>query len=85
MYSRYKAHALAYRIGLETNMPYAGEAGILPQRKGKLTMGKLKSSRLSYTCNLVKRFPELSISRRQSKYEVDFVHSVVSLISSSPG
>ena len=64
-------------------MPYAGEAGILPQRKGKLTMGKLRSSRLSYS--LVESFPELSILRRQSKYEEDFMDSVVSLISSSLG
>ena len=42
-------------------------------------MGKLKSSRL------VESFPELSVSRRQSKYEVDFVDSVVALISSSLG
>ena len=56
---------------------------MLPQRKGKLTMGKLKSLRLSYS--LVESFPELSILRRQSKYEVDFMDSVVSLISSSLG
>ena len=43
-------------------------------------MGKLKSSRLSYS--LVESFPELSISRRQSKYEVAFMDSVVSLMSS---
>ena len=34
-------------------------------------MGKLKLSRLLYS--LMKSFPKLSISRRQSKYEVDFV------------
>ena len=41
-------------------------------------MGKLKSSRLSYS--LVESFPELSSLRRHSKYEVDFVDTVVALI-----
>ena len=63
--------------------PYAGAAGMLLQRKGKLTIGKLKSSRLSYSlvCNL----PLMSISRCRSKYEADLVVSVVSFISSSFG
>ena len=46
-------------------------------------MGKLKSSRLSYS--LVESFAELSISRRQTKYEAVFVDSVLSLVSSSLG
>ena len=46
-------------------------------------MGKLKSPPLSYC--LVESFPGSSILRSQSKYEVDFVDSVVSLISSSLG
>ena len=46
-------------------------------------MGKLKSSHLSYS--LVESFPELSISRRQSKYEVDYMDSAESLISRSFG
>ena len=46
-------------------------------------MGKLNSSRVSYS--LVESFPKLSISKKESKYEVDFVDSVVALLSSSLG
>ena len=76
------ASCLAFKMK-STNTPYAGEAGILPQRKEKLTMGKLKPSHLSYS--LVENLSELSVTKRQFQYKVAFVDSVMSLVSSSLG
>ena len=45
----YAKHALAYRINWEIYTLEAGESGMLLHRKGKLTIAKLKSSRLSYS------------------------------------
>ena len=63
--------------------PYARDDGMLLQRKGKLTLGNVKSPRLSY--NLVKSFHALSYPSSKSKYEAEQADSVVSLISSSFG
>jgi hypothetical protein len=51
--------------------------------KGTFTMGKLKSSLLSYS--LVLNRPSLSISRRRLRYEADLSVFVVSFISGSNG
>ena len=45
--SLYLEQTLAYRINWEINTPYAGDSGILLSINGKLTIEKLKSSRLS--------------------------------------
>jgi hypothetical protein len=45
--SSYAKHALAYLINWETYT--TGESGMLLHRKGKLTIVKSKSSRLSYS------------------------------------
>ena len=63
--------------------PYAGAAGMLLHINGKFTMGKLKSSLLSYSFALNR--PSLSISWCRSRYEADVSVSVVSFISSSMG
>jgi hypothetical protein len=48
-------------------MPLAGKSGILLHRNGKLTIAKLKSSRLSY--NLVVSVSLESILSKLSNYE----------------
>ena len=45
--SLYLEQTLAYRINIEINTPYAGDSGILLSINVKLTIEKLKSSRLS--------------------------------------
>jgi hypothetical protein len=47
--------------------------------KGKMTIGKVKSSRLSYSFAF--NLSPLSISKEMSRYEADFSVSVVSLAS----
>ena len=49
MKSSYAKQARAYRINWEIYTPQASESGILLHRKGKLTIAKSKSSRLSYS------------------------------------
>ena len=66
--------ALEYRINREIYTPYAGAAGMLLLRNGKFTIGKLKSSLLSYS--FVFNGPSLSISRCKSRYEADLTVSV---------
>ena len=44
----YLAHALAYRSVCAMNTPYDPSLGMLPDKSGKLTILKGKSSRLSY-------------------------------------
>jgi hypothetical protein len=51
--------------------------------QGKFTMGKLKSSLVSYS--LVLNRSSLSISRRRLRYEADLYVFVVSFISRSMG
>jgi hypothetical protein len=63
--------------------PQAGESGMLPHRKGKLTIAKSKSSRLSYS--EVVSLPLESILSKISKYEEDLSDPVVYFISSSSG
>ena len=70
-------------MSCDTKTPYAGDDGILPHKKGKSVIGKLKSSLLSYI--FVDKFSLLSVSRSKSKYEVELEDSVVSFISSSGG
>jgi hypothetical protein len=41
-------HTLANRTSCDMYIPYAGRLGMVLLRYGKLTIGKLKSSRLSY-------------------------------------
>jgi hypothetical protein len=53
---------------------------MLLHRKGKLTIAKSKSSRLSYS--VVVRLPLKSILSKISRYEADLSDSVVSVISS---
>ena len=48
MKSVYFAHALAYRSVWAMNTPYDPSWGMLPERSGKLTILKGKSSRLPY-------------------------------------
>ena len=81
MKSLYKELALAYRINWEVNTPYEDEAEILLFKSGKLTIGRLKSSRLSYI--FVFNIPCMSNSRKMSTNEAEQCDSVVSLISSS--
>jgi hypothetical protein len=50
---------------------------------GKFTVGRLKSSLLSYSFVLIRS--SLSISRCRSRYEADLAVAVVSFISSSKG
>jgi hypothetical protein len=45
----YTKHALVYRINWKIQTPKAGESGILLHKKGKFTIAKSKSSRLSYS------------------------------------
>jgi hypothetical protein len=47
--SSYTKYALAYQINWKMYTPDAGESGMLLHRKGKLTIAKSKSSRLSYS------------------------------------
>jgi hypothetical protein len=56
---------------------------MLVHRKGKLTIAKSKSSRLSYS--EVVSLPLESIYSTISRYEADLSASVVSFISSSSG
>jgi hypothetical protein len=58
----------------------AGESGMLLHKKGKLTIPKLKSSRLSY--NVVVNLTFESILKL-STYKANMSDSVMSLISSS--
>jgi hypothetical protein len=77
----HEEQALAYRISWETYTPYACDSGMLLQVYGKLTMAKLKSSRLTY--NWVVNFPPASMFNKTSKYEAEVDYSVVYFISSS--
>jgi hypothetical protein len=77
----YAKNALAYLINWDLYTLNAGERGILQHRKGKLTIAKSKSSRLSYI--VVGSLPLESISSKISRYEADLSDSVVSSISSS--
>jgi hypothetical protein len=79
----YVEQALAYRISWEMYTPYAGDSGMLLHIYEKLTMVKLKSSRLSY--KWVVSFPSASMFSKTSKYEAEVDDFVVSLISSSLG
>jgi hypothetical protein len=56
---------------------------MLLHRKGKLTIAKSKSSRLSYS--EVFSLPLESILSKISRYEADLLDSVASFISSSSG
>ena len=60
-------------MSCDTKTPYAGDDEILPHKKGKFVIGKLKSSLLSYI--FVDKFPLLSVSRSKSKYEVELCSS----------
>jgi hypothetical protein len=73
----YEEQVLTYRICCERYTQYAGDSGMLLQVYGKLTMTKLKSSRLSY--NWVVSFPPAYMFNNTSKYEVEVDDSVVSL------
>jgi hypothetical protein len=81
--SSYAKHALAYQINWEIYTPQAGGSGMLLHRKGKLTIAKSKSSRLSYS--EVVSLPLESIFSKISSYEADLSVSVVSFISNSSG
>jgi hypothetical protein len=62
-------HAREYRINSQIYTPIAGESGISLHRKGKLTIAKLKSSRLSY--NVVVRLLFELILSKISRYEAN--------------
>ena len=64
-------------------MSYAGVDSMLLLVNGIFTMGKSKSSLLSY--NFPLNWPSLSISRCSSSYEADIDVSVVSFIVRSMG
>ena len=61
-------------MSCDIKTPYAGDNGILPHKKGKFVVGKIKSSLLSYIFS--DKFPLLSVSRNKSKYEVELEDSL---------
>jgi hypothetical protein len=74
----HKKGPLAYQINWEIHTPQAGESGVLLHRKGKLTVAKSKSSRLSYDVDV--SLPLESILSQISRYNADLSDSVVSFI-----
>lgn len=76
-------YARAYRINWKIKTPYAGNWGILLHKYEKLTIDKLKSSRLS--CSLAVRLSIMYFPSNISKYNTNDVEPAVSLFSSSPG
>jgi hypothetical protein len=70
-------------IRLSDNRAPVGKSGMLLHRKGKLTIAKSNSSRLSYS--KVVSLPLESVLSKISGYEADLSDSVVSFISSSSG
>jgi hypothetical protein len=80
MYDR-PLHIESVEIYIRHN--YAGDSEMLLKVYEKLTMAKLKSSRLSY--NSVGSIPSASMFNRTTKYEAEVNDSVVSFISSSLG
>ena len=58
---KFNYHTITATTGPEMSIPYVGDAGILLLMKGKLTTGKVKSSRLSLSVAFNR--PPLSISK----------------------
>ena len=76
----YFAHALAYRSVWAMNTPYDPSWGMLPERSGKLTILKGKSSRLSYKDVTISPFRTSSC---RSKYDALLSFLLFSCVSSS--
>jgi len=62
---RLEPQAFEYRINWEIHTPYESATGLVLNINGKFTMGKLKSSLVSYSC--VFNLSSLSISKCRSR------------------
>jgi hypothetical protein len=71
----HKKDPLAYQINWEIHTSQAGESGVFLHGKGKLTIAKSKSSRLS--CSEVVGLPSESILSKKKNVEMKQIYQIL--------